>query len=149
MEPVCSSVYTAGWKTRPFQIVSTNMEREDFFFFFFFSGLRTLTLITDEQSKSSREKKNTHQNQTPVCSPLKSRFGLMRLLEVLSLHGLFLWHGKSGDYPIVKVIYLAVRPPLGLFFFLCGEKERRGPILRFMTYCVKRATPDKQVGALM
>lgn len=117
MEPVCSSVYTAGWKTRPFQIVSTNMEREDFFFFFFFSGLRTLTLITDEQSKSSREKKNTHQNQTPVCSPLKSRFGLMRLLEVLSLHGLFLWHGKSGDHPNAKVIYLAVRPPLGLFFF--------------------------------
>lgn len=37
----------------------------------------------------------------------------------------------------------------GLFFFLHGEKERRGPILRFMTYCVKRATPDKQVGALM
>lgn len=101
-----------------------------FLFFFFFSGLRTLTLITDEQSKSSRKKKNTHQNQTPVCSPLKSRFGLMRLLEVLSLHGLFLWHGKSGDYPNAKVIYLAVHPPLGLFFFGAVRKRVAGP------YCV-------------
>lgn len=99
------------------------------FFFFFFRPAHSHTYHR-RAIKVFEEKKNTHQNQTPVCSPLKSRFGLMRLLEVLSLHGLFLWHGKSGDYPNAKVIYLAVHPPLGLFFFGAVRKRVAGP------YCV-------------
>ena len=138
MEPVCSSVYTAGWKTRPFQIVSTNMEQEDFFFFFFFRPAHSHSY--HRRAIKVLEEKNIHPAPQP---PPKKPDSCLFSIEValwsyeafggLSLHGLFLWHSKSGDYPNVKVIYLVVHPLLGVFFFVCVcvvRKRGAGP------YCI-------------
>lgn len=148
MEPVCSSVYTAGWKTRPFQIVSTNMEREDFFFFFFFQAC-ALSHLSQTSNQSLRGKKK-YPSKPDSC--------------LLSIEVALWSYEASGGFVFAWFIFMARQiwrlskcqghlscgsSAAWAFFFWCGEKESRGPILRFMTYCVKRATPDKQVGALM
>lgn len=104
------------------QIVSTNKKQD-------FSGLYTLTVITDEQSKSSRKYPSCSKPDTfflhsaPVCSLLKLRFGLMRL----SLHGLFLWHSNLETIQMSRSFILQFIRSLAL----CGEKERHRPHIAF------------------
>lgn len=90
------------------QIVSTNTEQD-------LSGLYTLTVITDEQSKSSRKYQSCSK---PDASPLPLSSRALAIEVVLwSYEIVFAWFTfmaqQTGDYPNVKVIYLAVHPLLG------------------------------------
>lgn len=138
MEPVCS-VYTAGWKTRPPDCKYKHGAG-------FFRPVHSHSYLRRAIKVS-------------ILPKTRHFFSFILLLFVLhwscalvlwrlgegSLHGLFLWHSKSGAYPNVKVIYLAVHPFLG---FCVLRKRGTGP------YCiswpiVSNEYPDKQVGALM
>lgn len=125
------------------QIVSTNTELD-------FSGLYTLTVITDEQSKSSRKYPSRPKPDTFFSSFCSCLFSIeVGLWSYEGLEVVFAWFifmaQQSGDYPNVKVIYLAVHPLLG---FCVVRKRGTDP------YCiswpiVSNEYPDKQVGALM
>lgn len=114
------------------QIVSTNIEQD-------FSGLYTLTVITDEQSKSSRKYLS--------CPKPDTFFLLLLLLFVLHWScALLLW--GFGDCLCIVYFYGTAIWRLSKCqghlscsssapWLLCGEKGRHRPILHFMTYCVK------------
>lgn len=114
------------------QIVSTNMEQD-------FSGLYTLIVITDEQSKSSRK--------YPSAQTQHFFFFFPPFLFVLHLScALVLW--GFGDSLCMVYFYGTAIWRLSkcqghlscassASCLLCGEKKRHRPILHFMTYCVK------------
>lgn len=115
------------------QIVSTNMEQD-------FSGLCTLTVITDEQSKSSRK--------YPSCPTPDTFFFFILLLFVLHWSCALVLGGFGGCLCMVYFYGAAIwrlskcqghlSCSSSAPWLLCGEKERHRPILHFMTYCVKR-----------
>lgn len=124
------SVYTAGGR-QDLQIGSTNTEHN------FFFSLLTLTVITVEQSKSSRKHPSCRKTRhfppflpsASVCFPFKLYSDLMRLSRP-SLHGLFIYFFMAQQYGSLQMLSSFISQPIRSLA-LCGETERPpGP------YCI-------------
>lgn len=128
MEPFCS-VYTAGWKTRP---PDCKYKHGTGFFRPVHSHSYHSRAIKVFEEISILPKPDTFLFSS-LCSCLFCIEVVLCSYESLEI--VFAWFifmaQQSGDFPNVKVIYLAVHPLLGFCVV-------RRPILHFMTYCVKQ-----------